>query len=365
MIRRLRDRLRPAAANWLLVRPDDARAWRWQHWQAGTLAAEGDWPPPAALQALHCALVVPVDAVSYFETAAPPGVRPDEWPMLLEDRLLQSPETVRVGCIGRRGKTLQLVALDRARLARWQRDATALGVHVERFWSEFQLVPEAKAGEAQQWTAPPFTCLVRADEQGGQKWLAVPEELAEAVLGDALQTGRAVIPGSGVVLDGLPSLQPTSRAPRSAARWRGTVRLAGACAALSFGWAVLAGAMSWQEGSLVRASLSERLGTSTLQQAESRLRTIQRDDQQRLFRQQQVRALGQAVDAWLVEHPEWALESLGFDGRYWEIKLNGYAEAPESTSRWDRLASEVGGTASLTQSSGTLIARVDLEGGGT
>lgn len=365
MIERLRLRLRPAAASWLLVRPRDAQPWRWQHWQAGTLVAEGDWPPPAALQMLRCALIVPVDAVSYFETVAPPGVRPNEWPMLLEDRLLQPPETVLVGCVGRRNKTLRLVALDPARLARWQHDAGALGLHIERYWSEFQLVPEAKSGDALRWSASGFNCVIQADEQGEQNWLAVPDELAAGVLGDLLPTGRRVEPGSDVMFEGLPSLVRARRASRPAGRWRGTFRLAGVCVALSLGWAVLAAAQGWQEGVQVRTILSEQLGASTLQQAESRLRSLQRDEQQRLFRLQQTAALGNAVDSWLAEHSEWTLESLGFDGRHWEIKLNGHGEALENVARWDALAAEVSGTATLTRDGSTLIARIDLEGGGT
>lgn len=365
MIDRLRLRLRPAGVSWLLVRPLDAQPWRWQHWQAGDVMAEGDWPPPAALQTLRCALIVPVDAVSYFEIAAPPGVRPSEWPMLLEDRLLQPPETVLVGCVGRRSKTLRLVALDRERLARWQRNASALGLHIERYWSEFQLAPEAKPGDALRWSSSGFTCLVQADEQGAQKWLAVPDGLAAGALADVLPAGRDVMLGSGVALDALPSLVQVKRLPRATGRSRGTLQLAGVCVALSLGWAVLAAAQSWQEGALVRTTLNERLGTSTLQQAESRLRNIQRDEQQRLFRQQQIATLGKAADGWLTEHPQWGLESLGFDGRHWEIKLSGSGEAMENVERWDSLAREVGGTASLARDGGTLIVQIDLEGGGT
>lgn len=372
MIKTLRRaRQRSASDEWLLVRPDETAPWHWQRWLDGATRDQGDWPPPAGWQTLRCALVVPADAASYFEVTAPPGVRPAEWPLLLEDRLLQPPESVRVGCVGRRGKVLRLVALERARLTDWQQQAGTMGLHVERYWSEFQLCPEAEPGEALEWHVPGHVCRVQADKQGAQRWLALPdafaETLGEQVFDSAEPVRLQMSPGPGCALDKLPSLVEARRPQRvsAAGGWHQHRRLAAICLGLALAWALLMAGQTWQEGSHVRAALAAQLGgASTLQQAESRLRRAQRDEQQWLFRQQQVAALGQTVSGWLAEHPDWSLQALGFDGQHWHVTVSGKGDALVDQERWEALGREIGGIVTLTLEGGALTARVDLEGGG-
>lgn len=362
---------RSASEDWLLVRPDETGPWHWQRWQAGAVSDQGDWPPPAGWHTLRCAFIVPADAASYFEITAPPGVRPAEWPLLLEDRLLQPPEAVRVGCAGRRGKLLRLVALERTRLANWQQQAVAMGLHVERYWSEFQLCPEVEPGEALEWHVSGYVCRVEADEQGAQRWLALPDAFA-GTLGAQVFDGAGPVrllnsPGHGCALDKLPTLIEARRPRRvsTAGGWHQHRRLAAVCLGLALAWASLMAGKTWQEGSHVQAALAAQLGgASTLQQAERRLRRAQRDEQQWLFRQQQVAALGQTVSGWLAEHPGWALQALGFDGRHWHVTVSGHGDALVDSERWEALGREIGGIVTLTHENGSLTARVDLEGDG-
>ncbi|OEC33826.1 general secretion pathway protein L [Pseudomonas cuatrocienegasensis] len=365
MIKRFfRARQRPRPDTWLLLRPDEARSWQWLHWHNGAVIEQADWPPPAGWQALRCALLIPADAVSYFEISAPPGIRPAEWPLLLEDRLLQAPEAVLIGCVGRRDTRLQLVALERARLARWQQQADTLGITLERYWSEFQLCPPQQPGQTLAWSVADYVCQVQADEQGAQHWLALPRVLA-AGLAATGAAPRAVAPGPDGPLDKLPSLVPVTRPRRATGGhdWRTARRLAGTCLGLALLWAVLMAGTTWQQGSQARAALAQQFGaSSTLQQAQSRLRRAQREEQHWQVRQQQVAAWSQTLNGWLSEHPDWALQALGFDGRHWYVTLSGHDDALADTARWQTLGREIGGSVTLTREGESLTVRVDLEG---
>ena len=79
-------RRRAPARSWLLLRP--GVIWDWLLVENGVAQREGQGEPPANLDA-KVALIIPGERCSQFELAAPPGLKRDEWPLLLEDHLLQ------------------------------------------------------------------------------------------------------------------------------------------------------------------------------------------------------------------------------------------------------------------------------------
>ncbi|MFP3449895.1 type II secretion system protein GspL, partial [Pseudomonas sp. SIMBA_067] len=66
------------------------------------------------------ALIVPAEHCSHFQLPAPPGLRREEWPLLLEDRLLQSADEVVCGCLGREAGQVRLLTVARQHLEGWR-----------------------------------------------------------------------------------------------------------------------------------------------------------------------------------------------------------------------------------------------------
>ncbi|TLX64141.1 hypothetical protein DN820_07430 [Stutzerimonas nosocomialis] len=367
MIEALRRHLaRPAADDWLLLRPSDAGPWRWLHWRAGQLLAEGDWPPARHDETLRRALLVPATACSQFEVAAPPGVRPSEWPLLLEDRLLQPPEAVQVTCVGRHAGRLRLLVVERSRLTAWQQAAAEHGMRIERCWSEYQLLPDIAPGQTLVWPRDGYRCVAGLDEAGLPYWFAWPDPLGPWTSADGAQELPRQAPGGpGQPLASLADLTPGHRARRPSASSRGLRRLAALCAVCALAWGLAQLGQTYREGEQGRVRLAERLGgVTTPPQAEARLRRLQRDDQAAAFRQQQLAALGSAVDALLAAAPGVQLEALGFDGRHWTLTLSGADGSLSDGRRWDALGEALGMTATLEQDGTQLTARFDLDTGG-
>ncbi|EJT85002.1 general secretion pathway protein L [Pseudomonas putida S11] len=94
--------------------------------------AIGQGEPPANLQA-RVALILPAEACSYFRVPAPPGLKREEWPLLLEDRLLQAVDEVTCACLAREPGHLRLLVVGPSatgRLARAVRRSGACRWHV-------------------------------------------------------------------------------------------------------------------------------------------------------------------------------------------------------------------------------------------
>ncbi|KUM41466.1 type II secretion system protein GspL [Pseudomonas sp. EpS/L25] len=79
---------------------------------------------------------------SLFDVAAPKGLRPHEWGLLLEDHLLADASGQHLVCLGRAPGRLRLLALDRTLLDAWREHCAACGWTVAACWVDFQLLPE-------------------------------------------------------------------------------------------------------------------------------------------------------------------------------------------------------------------------------
>lgn len=95
---------------------------------------------PANLQA-RVALILPAEACSYFRVPAPPGLKREEWPLLLEDRLLQAVDEVTCACLAREPGHLRLLVVARQQLEDWRGQCAEWGLQVARCWAELQLLP--------------------------------------------------------------------------------------------------------------------------------------------------------------------------------------------------------------------------------
>lgn len=366
MIERLRQRLRrPVTDQWLLALPVDGSAWRWLHWRDGHVLEEGTWPPEPGLKALPSALLLPATACSLFEVTAPPGIRPGEWPLLLEDRLMQPLAEVQVACLGRFGAHLRLLVVERARLEAWLQQAGSLGLSLASGWSEYQLLPEVADGQALVWSRPGYRCIVQRDDLGQLLWCAWPDRLPGCPLNlssglrksgeHRLQQPLARVPG---ILPTLPGRQRLAINP-------GVMRLAGVCALLALVWL---GTLFFQiraEGAAAREALTQRLGGAISQaRAEAQLRQRQRNLQDDAVRLQQLAVLEAALAEWLQEKPEARLEVLAFDGRYWTLTLSNAGASLSEAQRWQALATQLGMQAHFEARAGEVTARFDLDAGG-
>lgn len=366
MIERLRQHLRrPVADQWLLALPVDGGAWRWLHWDDGHVRAEGVWPPSPGLMALPCALLLPATACSQFEVTAPPGIRPSEWPLLLEDRLMQPLAEVQVVCLGRFAGRLRLLAIERARLVAWQQQAGELGLSLAACWSEYQLLPEVAVGLPLVWSRPGYRCIMQRDEQGLPHWFAWPDRLpgcpssASGELHEAcerrLQQPLACLPG---ILLNRPSRQRLILSS-------GTKPLAALCGVLAMLWLGTLFIQTRAEGAVAREALVQQLGGgASLLRVEAQLRRRQRNLQDEAFRQQQLAALETALASWLQENPEARLEALAFDGRHWTLTLSNASPALSEVQRWQALAAQLGIQMQLEARTGEVTARFDLDAGG-
>lgn len=145
-------RRRTSAQPWLLLRP--GVVWHWALIDGGVVQRQGQGEPPANLQA-RVALILPAEACSCFRVPAPPGLKREEWSLLLEDCLLQPPDEVACACLAREPGYLRLLVVARQKLEGWRGQCAAWGLQVERCWAELQLLPAVEAGTAWHWQRHP------------------------------------------------------------------------------------------------------------------------------------------------------------------------------------------------------------------
>ncbi|HKS12498.1 MAG TPA: GspL/Epsl periplasmic domain-containing protein [Pseudomonas sp.] len=333
---------RPSAARpWLLLRPGlDAGPWDWLLVEAGGARREGEGRPPADLQA-QVALIVPGASCSHFQLPAPPGLKREEWPLLLEDRLLQGPEQVLCACLERRSGELRLVCVDRELMGKWQAVCAGWGVPVERCWAEFQLLPEPANGEAWQWRRDDGGALLRGrGEDGREHWLAWP-----AMLGDqrpAPWTGLRLEPLQGcwpsrlAVLDGLPALFEASRTRRRSGVPPGHARLGVACVLLATLWGGLWLTQQWRQAQLYRSQVLAVTGDqASPRQAAQALKRLRDETQDQQLHLRKLDGLQAQLQDWLGQNPEWRLHAVRFDGQRWQLGLSGEGQSPP----WQAMAS--------------------------
>lgn len=334
-------RRRHAARPWLLLRPGQGTApWHWLLVEAGEPRRAGEGRPPAPEHA-QVALIVPGAACSHFQVPAPPGLKREEWPLLLEDRLLQGPDQVHCACLERQAGHLRLVCVDREVLAAWQATCSEWGLQVERCWTEFQLLPLPEPGHAWHWRQEDGEDLLRGrGEDGREHWLAWP-----TVLGDerpAPWAGWRHEPVHGrwpsrlAALDRLPDLFGRGRARRPLKLPRTHARLAIACLVLAGLWASLWLGQQWRQAQLYRSQVLAVTGEqATPGQAAQALKRLREAEHERELRLRKLESLQVQLQDWLRQHPGWRLHAVRFDGQRWHLGLSGEGQGPP----WQAMAS--------------------------
>ncbi|NIF16241.1 type II secretion system protein GspL [Pantoea sp. Cy-639] len=326
---------------WLLVRPGPA--WDWLLLAQDRPLRQGQGRPPADLEA-RVALIVPGEACSHFQVAAPPGLKREEWPLLLEDRLLQDADQLFCACIERTPGQLRLLVVARAQLESWQAQCAEWALPLERCWAELQLLPTPATGDSWRWQRGGQTLCLGRDEQGHVHWLAWPQALG-APPAQTWQTGTSIPldaawPHTVTALDGLPGLFEARRARALPLLAPSQRRLVVACLVLATVWAGAWLSLQWRQAQLYREQVQAVTGPqATPGLAAQALRRLRDFSAERQLRLRQLESGQAQLQAWLDEHPGWRLRSAHFDGQRWRLELEGSGDTPP----WQAMATTMGG----------------------
>ncbi|MDD1014258.1 type II secretion system protein GspL [Pseudomonas rubra] len=335
----------PRPSTWLLLRPGpEPSRWNWLL-EGGQVREEGEGPPPCRA-GMRVALILPGQQCSHCQLPAPPGLKREEWPLLLEERLLQPAESIRCGCVSRQGTQLELVSVDRALLEQWLAQCADWGLNVERCWAEFQLLPETPAGTALCWQRSTELLLCKgATAQARQHWLAWPTALGANLPAPwpslQCQAFEGNWPPRLAVLERLPSLFEL-RAPRrlQLSIARGHWRLLAACMVLGMLCSGLWLTQQWRQNALYKAQVVAVTGPvdSPRQAAQALKRLRQAQDSQRLHLRQ-IAQVQLALEQWLQSRPAWHLVASGFDGQRLRMRLHG--DQPPDIDTWQSIAGQL------------------------
>ncbi|PRN04396.1 MULTISPECIES: type II secretion system protein GspL [unclassified Pseudomonas] len=331
-------RRRTPAQPWLLLRP--GVVWHWALTESGVVQRQGQGEPPANLQA-RVALILPAEACSCFRVPAPPGLKREEWSLLLEDCLLQPPDEVACACLAREPGHLRLLVVARQKLEGWRGQCAAWGLQVERCWAEPQLLPAVEAGTAWHWQRPPGMSLYTGlgeDEQ--EHWLAWPDALGEMPQQPWAHLQKVPLsgdwPSALAPLDSLPGLFERGRkAPSLPVVSRPQQRLLAACLVLAAVWGSLWLSQQWRQAQLWRAQVIAVTGEqASPRHAAQALKRLRESGLQQQVRTRQLEDLQATLQAWLRDHPGWRLQAVRFDGQRWQLRLEGDGAAPP----WQEIA---------------------------
>ena len=344
---------RTSARPWLLLRPEGV--WHWALAEGGIVLRQGQGEPPAKLQA-RVALVLPAEACSLFRVPAPPGLKRDEWPLLLEDRLMQAPDEVTCACLAREPGYLRLLVVARQQLEGWRGQCAAWGLQVERCWAELQLLPTAEPGTAWHWQRTPGMSLYKGlPEDQQEHWLAWPDALGELPQQPWAQLQKVALSGDWPTtlpaLDSMPGVFEPARKPLSLpVVSRGQQQLLAACLVLTAVWGSLWLSQQWRQGQLWRAQVIAVTGEqASPRHAAQALKRLRESALQQQLRTRQLEDLQAALQAWLHDHPGWRLQAVRFDGQHWQLRLEGDGAAPP----WQEIAKAAG--AAVTVQGGEVV----------
>ncbi|MFJ4142199.1 type II secretion system protein GspL [Pseudomonas sp. NPDC089734] len=345
---------RRAERHWLLLRPAACAEGVWQ-WRRLPGTEHGDWPPPAHYVQDTVALIMPSAQCSHFQVPAPPGLKPHEWPLLLEDLLQQPAEDVQISCLSKRAGSLELLVVERACVQRWLAACETLGVSPDYLWAELQLLPVQAPGQIVEWARPEGRCLIRGADNGVQHWLVWPEVLGELPDGWRPSTEEMAgpWPSRWASLSRLPNALERSDKRRPKARQRALpfsrtqLRLVSACAVLALCWGALMLGQFWQQVPVWKAQVEAVTGqVGSAQQAARLLSRLQSEQTDWRSRQQQIVELEQAVAIWLDRQRDWGVSGTYFDGRTLRWVLSGSAPPP-ALDHWQNMARAVGARVSV------------------
>lgn len=338
---------RSAARQWLLVRPGIHVADPWQ-WRRLPGTEFGDGPPPGRFVQDAIALIVPAAHCSHFQVPAPPGLKPHEWPQLLEDWLQQPVDQVQLSCLSRASGHLELLVVERTRVMGWLDECEALGFSASHVWAEMQLLPEQAPDQSLRWSRGEYACVKRTDAKGLQRWLVWPHALGD--LPDEWQLSEQEIsgdwPSQWAPLQRLPNLLIGSgkakKRRRTLAFSQTQRRLLGACAAMALVWGAVVLGQFWQQVPVWKAQVEAVTGpVASARQAERVLARLSADQLDWRARQQQMVELEQAVERWLEGRQDWGVSGSYFDGQRWRVVLSGNSEGPP-LDFWQGMARAVG-----------------------
>lgn len=357
---------RRAARPWLLMRPGThGEAWQWARIELGHVQASGSGAPPPIAGA-RVALVLPGELCSHFQVPAPPGLKRHEWPLLLEDRLLQIAQTMACGCLGREPGCMQLVCVDQALLDGWLDQCAAWQLDVQRCWPEFQLLPAPSPGTAWCWQRDArLSLFVGSSAEARQHWLAWPIELQAAAPAGIwreleIQAFEGAWPERFAALDGLPTLFERRRAKRQARQMSpGLWRLPAACLALALLWVGLWTSQQWRQQGIYQTQVEEVVGpVASFREAAQRLKQQRQGADERQLRLRQLEHLQSELDGWLRANGSWQLSAAHFDGQRWTLRLQGYEVIDESP--WQAMASAIGVAVQVSEANDELNLTFDL-----
>ncbi|ENB9663635.1 type II secretion system protein GspL [Pseudomonas putida] len=338
---------RPSAQPWLLLRPGGV--WQWALVKGGIVQCDGQGEPPANLQA-RIALVLPAEACSHFRVPAPPGLKREEWPLLLEDRLLQATDEVACACLAREPGHLRLLVVARQQLDDWRGQCAEWGLQVERCWAELQLLPLPEAGGAWLWQRTPGMSLYKGlSEDGQEHWLAWPDALGNAPSHPWDELHKTSLSGNWPTafasLDSLPGLFDRDRKARALpVPSRQQQRLLAACLVLAAVWAGLWLSQQWRQAQLWRSQVIAVTGEqASPRHAAQALKGLRERALQQQLRTRQLDDLQVRLQAWMRENPGWRLQAVRFDGQRWHLSLAGEGSTPP----WSDMAAAAGATVQI------------------
>jgi len=338
---------RTPAQPWLLLRPGPV--WHWALTAGGIVQSEGHGQPPTNLFA-RVALILPAEACSHFRVPAPPGLKREEWPLLLEDRLLQATDEVACACLAREPGALRLLVVARQQLDEWHGQCAAWGVQVERCWAELQLLPAPSAGSAWHWQRTADLSLYKGLADDGQEcWLAWP-----VALGSVPQQPWAALqkmpfsgnwPSTLAALDSMPGLFERARKMRALpVVSRQHPRLLAACLLLAAAWGGLWLSQQWRQAQLWRSQVIAVTGEqASPRHAALALKRLRESQLQQQLRTRQLDDLQSRLQTWLHDHPGWRLQAVRFDGQRWHLRLEGEGSTPP----WQDMADAAGATVQI------------------
>lgn len=298
---------------------------------------------------------------SLFDVAAPKGLRPHEWGLLLEDHLLADASGQHLVCLGRPPGRLRLLALDRALLDAWREHCAACGWTVAACWVDFQLLPEATAeGGIGLCLGDSLRFKTRVDDR--ELWLtwsraleaSLPPDLAALITpaSHEIRDDPWPRPAKGVAPQDLWPRQGRRRARPTLGLPRPLVAGMVAAAALAAVHLGLQQLQHWRQAQTDRAYVAQRLGLASGRldagRAARELQLAARTQRQLEERWRLWQRLGGPLGAALAAQPglrlvEWSLDEQGI-----RVALDGPASLDKAlrtqlgqafdTLQWERQA---------------------------
>lgn len=148
--------------------------------QLDEYSSDADWQALAQLsQQAHTVLLLAANCVSFFQIAAPKGVKPKEWPLLLEEVTPSDPDNLIIGALKNDKShkdelgTLSLLVTAKDQLEAWQRWAQSLNIRLQYWSSPLHLQPVPDTPETLSVTGDHEHWLIKSQTQ----WLCWPRAL--------------------------------------------------------------------------------------------------------------------------------------------------------------------------------------------